>query len=292
MPQAGFHLLIARETLDHWVSVPSAAPFDPLHPQNANAFMHGAVAPDIGFFPGGPETVSSVVHEHRSGALTRALLDGARTERQTAFAWGWLSHVLTDVLIHPLVNEASDALVHARGATERADWLVAHVQVEVGMDAWCLRRQSLGRLKLRDALAPEDHELVAHALAEVTGLRVGPATLAAAHRNVTRLTNLCLPFVAAVGRSARTERAHGSLWTPTRRLLASWIGPRAPAHGFLVPVLPGRPFMRRIGRACGALERLYQQHVVEVARHLPDYDLNTGRRAPEPAAPVMTPAAA
>lgn len=292
MPQAGVHLLIARDTLDRWVSVPSAAPFDAAHPLNANAFMHGAVAPDIGFFPGGPQTVSSVVHEHRSGALTRALLDGARTERQTAFAWGWLSHVLADVLLHPLVNEASDLLVHARGATERADWLVAHVQVEVGLDAWCLRRQSLARLKLRDALTLEDHGFFAHALAGVIGLHVRPETLAAAHRNVTRLTNLCLPFVAAVGRSARTERAHGSLWTPTRRLLASWIGTRAPAHGFLVPVLPGRPFMRRIGRARGALERLYQQHVAESARHLPDYDLNTGRRVSERATPRVTSVAA
>lgn len=288
MPQPGLHLLLARETLDRWAGAPATAPFDAADDALANAFLHGALGPDMGFFPGGPQPLSELLHESGSGSMTRALLAHARTPAQTAYAWGWLTHVIADVLMHPIVNAGAAELTRARGAADATDLLVAHVQIEVGLDAVYLRRSAARRLRLRSALDEDTVAFVAQALADVYGMDWSVVRLAAVHRNVTRFANACLPFVAAVGRSARAERAGGSFWTPTRHLLARWVGRRTPAHGFLVPVLPARDFLRHISLAA----RAFHLEIDAAARGgvavLPDHDLNTGARltALTPAAPL------
>lgn len=280
MPQPGMHMLLASEVLDAWSRTAPAAPFDASDPENRNAFLHGSLGPDIGFYPGGPRVVSELVHTRASGAFLRTLLGMARTESQTAFAWGWLTHVIADVTMHPIINAHADELSRAHGMTHRADWLVAHVQIEVGMDAWYLRRQSVSDFRLFEPFGTVDLDFLSAALALTYGEQMSPASLHGALRNVTRLTNMALPFVVdTIGRSARAERAGHSLWSPGRHLLGRWMGPRAPATGFVVPVLPSRTFVRRLSAAHAAFTRAYHAQVANGARDLEDYDLNSGRRA-------------
>ncbi|HEU5210907.1 MAG TPA: zinc dependent phospholipase C family protein [Longimicrobiales bacterium] len=282
MPQPGLHLLLADEALTRWKPAGAVAqtltelPFDSSAPAARNAFLHGALAPDMGFFPGGPQPLSEVVHEEGSSRMLRALLERAQTAEQRAYAWGWLTHVLADVLLHPIVNAGADELAEARGVTETADWLVAHVQIEVGLDATHLQRGVHRRLRLEPALDERSIEFVADAFADVYDLHWSPVRLAAVHRNVTRFTNACLPFVAMVGRSARADRNGGSFWTPTRHLLARWVGRRAPAHGFLVPILPTRDLLHRVAHARRIFHTTLDSLLARGVGDLPDYDLDRG----------------
>ncbi|WP_171472051.1 zinc dependent phospholipase C family protein [Frigoriglobus tundricola] len=101
------------------------------------AFFAGAVAPDMGYFPGGDRFASDLAHYVRTGRLVRALVRAAGASAAAAFARGWATHVLADVLVHPLVNRAAAELTHgtASGALATPDGLVAHLRIEQGMDA-------------------------------------------------------------------------------------------------------------------------------------------------------------
>jgi hypothetical protein len=104
-------------------------------------FYLGSVAPDMGMLPGGDPFVSNLAHYIRSGSLCAQLVDASLDEVDRAFAWGWLSHCLADALIHPLVNCGAGELVH--GSADRplgyAFHPAAHVRVELGLDAACLK---------------------------------------------------------------------------------------------------------------------------------------------------------
>ena len=69
-----------------------------------NAFLCGSLGPDMGMFPGGEPLVSDLAHYVRAGDLANRLVDSARTEVQSAFAWGWVAHVLADIALHPLAR--------------------------------------------------------------------------------------------------------------------------------------------------------------------------------------------
>jgi hypothetical protein len=138
MPGIVLHFLVAEKTLDRWVRSSEPPPFDPDDPSAVNAFFHGAVGPDLGYFPGGDRFLSDLAHCHKTGHLTRSLISRARTDTERAFAWGWLTHVLADRAIHPwigrmvgqLTRGSSDIFVD--GATDPC----AHLQVELGVDTW------------------------------------------------------------------------------------------------------------------------------------------------------------
>ena len=70
-------------------------------------------------------------HHRRTGAMTQALIQRAnasRSDRQRAYAYGWLSHVTGDVLGHPYVNLAV-------GGPYRSHWQRHFIQ-EKFMDSW------------------------------------------------------------------------------------------------------------------------------------------------------------
>ena len=91
MPQPTFHLLLAHEVLDRWNG---AGPFDTHDSANRNAFFHGAIGPDMGFFPGTNRLISELAHTSLAGELTRQLAAHARTETTLAFAYGWATHIV------------------------------------------------------------------------------------------------------------------------------------------------------------------------------------------------------
>jgi len=71
------------------------------------------------------------LHHRRTGAMARNLIDRANesgSEAQRAYAYGWLSHVVADVVGHPYVNVAV-------GGPYRSHWQRHFVQ-EKFMDTW------------------------------------------------------------------------------------------------------------------------------------------------------------
>jgi len=92
------------------------------------AILAGALAPDIGLFPGSCREISRLSHHSRTGELAIEILSQARTRDEELFAQGWISHCLADVAIHPLINQITGSLPD--------DNMRAHIQVEGGLDAY------------------------------------------------------------------------------------------------------------------------------------------------------------
>ncbi len=191
MPCATIHLLLAERILTGWESAPSTAPVPVGRPEVRTAFLHGALAPDMGFIPGVDRFVSELAHYHSPAALTRALLGNARDVVDQAFAWGWATHVVGDVGIHPVVGRMVGEFLHGdrdRRVDARED-VEAHVSLEVGLD--------LVFLSERAGIPPPPAEPhrggsglgpVLAALREVYGLRWRAAELARDHRQAVRMT--------------------------------------------------------------------------------------------------------
>lgn len=107
-----------------------------------SAFRLGAVGPDLGYFPGGHEVLSDLAHCIRSGGLVRTLWVEACTPAERAFAAGWLTHVLADRRIHPLVGYATgEALFGQPTFVDSGRAPSTHVRVEAGLDVWFARTE-------------------------------------------------------------------------------------------------------------------------------------------------------
>jgi len=212
MPCATVHLHLADRILDHWESRPGRAPFPASHPGFRSAFLHGSLAPDMGFVPGVDRFVSELAHYHAPADLTRGLFRRVRTPEAQAFAWGWASHVIGDVILHPMVGRAVGERIHGdREIRMNAEEdLPTHVGMEVGLDLALLDR--LDRISpppptpfFRDG----DVELLSGALEDTYGLSWAPRPLRESHRRAVRLTAW---WPTAIGTLARAE-ARG--WGPS-----------------------------------------------------------------------------
>ncbi len=162
MPCATVHMLLAREVMEAWDDDPRRAPVRLDRPGVWNAFLHGAMAPDMGFVPGTERLLSEAVHYLRPADLTRELLARSRSELEEAFAWGWAAHVVGDVRIHPLVGRAvGERLFGDRSRRVDAAFDVeTHVSLEVGLDVALLRGEQgvpapAGGTFLRDSRSAE-----------------------------------------------------------------------------------------------------------------------------------------
>ena len=139
-------MAVAGRVLRQWKATPGRAPIQVERPAVRDGFLHGALAPDMGFVPGNRRLVSEAAHYLRPGDLTRALLAAAGSDEEEAFAWGWASHLLADVEIHPLVGRAVGERLYGdrhRRMDALAD-VATHVSLEVGLDMAVLRREGTG----------------------------------------------------------------------------------------------------------------------------------------------------
>lgn len=105
-----------------------------------------------------------MLHYRRTGKFAKYLVDTAVSKREKAFAFGYLSHIATDVVGHPYVNQIV-------GTSYRLN-VHRHVTVENYQDAWKYREYYNGesinetllkRLGLPDKLHPEIGDLLFNA---------------------------------------------------------------------------------------------------------------------------------
>lgn len=244
MPCATIHLLTAGRALEE---IPSGSlPFPTDDPECRSAFLHGALAPDMGFIPGTERFVSELSHYVRTGDLARTLLRHAGDLKEAAFAWGWVTHLVTDLELHPRVGHA----VGERATGDRsvrmnaAEDLPAHVGTEVGLDLHFLTRdRSIPRPPARAAFDPVSIEYLAGALEETYGIPFHRARLLETHSKAVRMTARWPRALQVLewGRGVAGEAARG---------LRGWLGrtaagtgarlvrPGGAAEGFFRPLRP------------------------------------------------------
>lgn len=195
MPNITLHLFLAERTLEHWSLHPEGAPFPLDDARFTHAFFQGSFGPDLGYFPGGHRFFSDLAHCVGSGDLARALLSTARTPMERAFAWGWVTHILADRLVHPLVGRALGEL--RTGDRERFiaadDDTPGHVRVETGLDAWV----STCFPELREQAFPPVFDgmsvgFLSRAYERAYALRIDPALFLGSYQSMIRMGKTAL----------------------------------------------------------------------------------------------------
>jgi hypothetical protein len=285
MPNVTLHLLLAERVLGSWTGR-SVAPFPADEPVFRNAFLQGAFGPDLGYFPGGERFFSDLAHCVTSGTLTRTLLDRARTPLERAFAWGWVTHVVADRRLHPVVGRglgdfrrmSSDDGTTPAFVSADAD-PAGHVRVETGIDAWisnlhpALRRRSFS--PVFDAVSIR---FLGDAYRSVYGVEVDPGRLLASHRATVDMSTKALMAVGFLAPgSERPATRLGEATVALAGLATRALGRGEMTVAFLSPVPP--PAWLRIAVAeevAGFVERV-DEVMGDPETALPDVNLDTGR---------------
>lgn len=280
MPSVTVHMRFAQRALDRWRARPRAAPFDPDCDASVNAFHVGAMAPDMGFMPGGYRPLSDLSHALRSGTLTRAVLASARTPVQTAFAWGWVTHVLADALVHPIIGCAVGELVTGSPANfiDGDQDTLSHVRVEVGLDAlYAERYPELRELPLRAVFPAADVGFLRRAYRNTYDVAPDRTRMGASLFRVPRRVAQGLRLAAMSGRAMPSHRdASGAPPGPLLRL-RSLVARSSVSAAFLFPAPPRLWLID----AVRDVEEVFPEHVAETVESggdgLPDLNLDTGR---------------
>lgn len=284
MPSVTVHLRFADQVLDHWRRRSSTAPFDADDPAAANAFRQGAMGPDLGYVPGGHRPLSDLAHCLRTGDLARALIARARSPRERAFAWGWVTHVLADTLIHPMVGCAVGELVHGTpGVFEDGDRQpVAHVRVEAGLDAlYAHRFPELRRLRHEPAFDAEGIDFLVGAFRDTYGATPEPRRFLRSHVTAARRGAQGVALAALTALTLPRDRR------PLRTGHDPEAGPMAPVRGFLgrtsvglgylLPVLPSLWFLNAVGDVEETFVDLFLEEFELRGQGLANVNLDTGR---------------
>lgn len=82
-----------------------------------------------------PSLLADAVHYVRTTQMARALVACATNDVERAYAWGWVSHVIADIMIHPLINKAAGRWNRQDRPLSFADNPSLHLRIELGLDA-------------------------------------------------------------------------------------------------------------------------------------------------------------
>jgi hypothetical protein len=275
MPGCGIHLLLATRVLEAWGRGLGEAPFPANDPGARNAFLDGANAPDMGYYPGGYRLLTDFAHYLRSADLAREMVARATSPAEQGFAWGWVAHVLGDAWIHPLVNlAAGELLTGVRQPKTYADDPVAHVRVEMGADSWFHVRYGPASPRVRATFDARSVGFLVEAYAAVYGVRFDAAKVLASHRAVAGY----VPWLLALDRvrggrgpGLRTKLFAWSVYWPLRLFSRTGM-----AYALTHTVPPAAWFDAAIEGVVGSFAARYQDHVANRLATLPLYNLDTG----------------
>jgi hypothetical protein len=276
MPGPALHALFAGSVYRRWEAAPADAPFAP-GPATWNAFLHGALGPDMGYFPGADPLLAELAHHARTGAFCRALAAEARTEPERAFAWGWVTHVLADVAVHPLINEAcGELMLGVRTPLWGPPAAIAHLRVETGLDAAYHARHP--RLARFGALTPMDSAAfvgVRRAYAVTYGAAPAGVELLRAHRQVVRLLGPCARIRGLAARAAGGRP--GALLARAALGTAAGLSARGShAWGLFSPVAPAAWLVQAVDEVAAGFADGFGAHYASGLRFLRDHCLDTG----------------
>ncbi|MCA9737128.1 MAG: zinc dependent phospholipase C family protein [Gemmatimonadetes bacterium] len=239
-------------------------------PELRSAFRQGAWGPDLGYFPGGERFLSDLAHCVHTGSLNRALYRQAQSERERAFALGWLTHVLADRLVHPAVGRACGELLYGApdvfvdGGTEP----VAHVRVETGLDAWFAVRNPPQTAPSCRFGAPS-LRFLARAYQGTYGIRPGVRPVQRSYGAIVRSACTGLRLIRWLGRVSVPDGPAAGRPAPGPRLFPM-------ASAFLTPVLPSPWLVDAVQDAFARFPALFLAHAANGLEELDDANLETG----------------
>lgn len=293
MPNVTLHLVLADRVLQAWQEEPRGAPFPLEDPTAVNAFRQGAFGPDLGYFPGGYRPLSELAHTRRSADLSRSLIRRAATDRERAFAWGWVTHVLADQAIHPWVGRGVGEL-----RTGRRDVFVSgdqdpggHVRVETGIDAWYAVRHPEVRCCRPDPVFDGGTiRFLVDAYHETYSLHIDPALLLTSHIAATRMSGRALRTMGVLGSALRWEEGEVApvCWARRglegfRRGLQRATGRESLLLSLLSPVAPARWLLAEVEALVSAFAPHFLAHYRSEGSELENRNLDTGELdAPSP----------
>lgn len=285
MPCATIHMLTAGRVLERWKDDPGTAPFTVREAALEESFLLGAMGPDMGFVPGVDRLVSELAHYVSTGTLVRTLLDEADSPRQRAFAWGWATHHLTDVEIHPLVGRAcgehllGDASIRLNSSQD----CETHVAMEVGLDLVFLATDPSIPAPARSPLRGDDEiGFLARALERTYHIPWDRESLRVSHEKATARTARwprALDLLARIRGFRPGWESGGALRTIGDPLLsvARRITPSgSAAAGFLRPLKPPRWLVERVRDAAEGFPDRFRTVVDDGMRGLENRNLETG----------------
>ncbi len=284
MPCAGIHMHLAGRVLEALDASPGDVPFSLRSPGDREWFLHGAVAPDWGYVPGVDRFFSELSHYVRTADLARALLEMAATERESAFAWGWATHVLGDIEIHPVVGRAcgerlfGDRNLRLNSAVD----VSTHVALEVGLDIVFLdRHRRTPPPPPRPVFDRDTISLVVRALRATYAIDWDPEALLQAHRRATRLTAGWPRALSVLGRG-RGVIGNGRR-SVTTRVLGAAVGAAAlasragtPMSGFFAPVRPPDWMLDEVETIGDGFADRFREAISERLASLPNHNLESG----------------
>lgn len=286
MPCATIHLMLAGRVWEEWRREPQRAPLPLDSSQVRDAFLHGALAPDMGFIPGVDRFVSDVVHYVRTGDLARELLTSAREDHEVAFALGWATHVLGDKALHPLVGRGVGEILYGdrdRRVNAGQD-VETHVSLEVGIDITFLARDDrIPEPPRRPAFDRAGVRHLSEALARTYGIEWPDESLVSSHRRAVRLTARwprALRLLGAawgLGHDREATGARGPAYAPLLRLPARLARPGTPMAGFLAPRCPPDWIVDAISGYAEEFGHRFGAHVEGRLEAFENWNLETGR---------------
>lgn len=278
--------MLADRVLDRWTEDPASAPFPLSDPSSLNAFRQGAFGPDLGYFPGGHRFLSDLAHCVRSADLARSLLSLARTSRERAFAWGWVTHVIGDQVIHPWVGRGVGELITGRRdvfiSGDRDQ--VSHVRVETGLDAWyAARNPEYRRFEPAPVFDGDSIRFLTAAYRRTYGLRFDAAQLLGSHLAVTRMAGQALRTVSVLGNALEWESGDVPVvrWARcgmerARSVIRGAMGRESLLMALLTPVAPAPWLLEAVEAVVEGFDRRMQRHVDSGGALLENRNLDTG----------------
>lgn len=279
MPQFALHVLLASRALEARENGDAC----PAGPALRNAFLHGAIGPDMGYFPGGEHLLSQAAHVVRSGDLARTLHATADTPEQRAFAQGWLTHMLADVLVHPIINRAAaDLLERERTASTLAWHQNAHIRVELGLDAiYVARHREIWTTRLRPFFDGRTARWITAACQHVYGVEFEPRAVLRSHHQVVRLQGplLFLERLIALGRepAGPLRRLMRRAFLTSHRLATWRVGPHSSAAAFLNTVRPSGALVKAVDGVMADFPAAYETFSRLLLESDISYSLDIGR---------------
>ncbi len=284
MPSVTVHVHLARRVLEALERRPRIAPFDASRPELVNAFLQGSFGPDLGYMPGGHRPLSDLAHCLYSGDLTRALLERSQTPEARAFSWGWVTHVLADVFIHPIVGCAVGELVYGSPShfADGDKHPVAHVRVEAGLDAiYAERHPELRRLRFDPALTASEIDVLVDAFDMTYGVTPDRTHFTRSHRVAGRRAEQGLRLAHFTARLLPTHVKPLRAWLDRQLGPVSWLrsklGSRHVALGYVLPVLPPLWFLDAVRDVEENFVEFFEEQVACSAQSLSNANLDTGR---------------
>ncbi|HKK93558.1 MAG TPA: zinc dependent phospholipase C family protein [Longimicrobiales bacterium] len=280
MPSVTVHLRLAQRVLDHWSASPGHAPFPADDPATRNAFRAGAIGPDLGYFPGGHRPLSDLAHTFRSGDLCRALLDLANSPHERAFAWGWVTHVLADTLIHPLVGCGVGELHYGspRYFVDGDSDQVAHVRVEAGIDAlYADRYPELRRGRIDPVFDEDSITYLIDAYHRTYGATPAAPHFLASHRLAGRRAMQGAALAAMASLAMPSDPAQDQDEPGPVRAARSFVGRQSVALACLLPAPPSLWLINAVRDVEETFVDLFIEEYEAGGSLLQNVNLDTGR---------------